>query len=66
MNTTAKVTTKVSTVCDREFVVKVDGKVAGRVFLSAIGWTAAGRFQGFSNNHGQDFDSAVAAVVSFL
>ena len=62
-NQSPKVSTKVSTLCDREFIVKVDGKVAGRVFLSNAGWTATGRYQGFANS--ESFEAAVAAVVAF-
>ena len=63
-NQSPKVSTKVSAVCDREWTVKVDGKVAGRVFRSNVGFSATGRFQGFSSE--DSFEAAVAAVVSFL
>jgi len=63
-NQSPKVSTKVSAVCDREFTVKVDGKVAGRVFRSNVSWDATGRYQGFANC--ESFEAAVAAVVSFL
>lgn len=63
MNTTAKVTAKATKTCSFEFIVKVDGKVAGRVFKANNGWTATGRFQGFASQ--LSFEAAVAAVAAF-